>query len=143
MACKCECVSVQSVDIGDPTACKATVTIKSECGEVDIETVMDLDPENEDHKKLLGTKVCRVAYQVIVSKNAKASVVTLTVGGRSFDFLKPIAGGKHDIVRVAAPKPSACTKKKIGKVKLTCPGGGKDVELDEFEVCVLRHLELV
>jgi hypothetical protein len=145
MACNCTAVSIKSFGIGGELApaCKATVTIKSECQEVDIEEVMDLDPEDPDHQKLLGKKVCRVTYQVIVSKAAKASAVALTVGGSSFEFPTPIAAGKNDFVSTALPRPAECTKKKIGKVKLTCPGGGKAVELDEFEVCVLRTPDVV
>ena len=130
MPCECHAKSVRHFEAGTGAAgtCKATVTVESECDQV------ELDEEYGD--EAAGGRGCRVAYKVAVSAASNASAIQLTVDGEDFEFPAPIAPGKADFVYIVRPQPADCEKKKNGKVKLTC-AGGKTAVIDKFEICVL------
>jgi hypothetical protein len=155
MACECEATDNRAVALG---ACLIAFTVKSKCEQVEVE---DGDKEGEhfvgrgepggererpperdvEFEAALAAlapplKFCVVTYTVENDAVSNGSITQLVVGDDEFTFAAPIAPGKADTAKVSMPKPADCSKERIGKIRMTCPGGG-GATVNRLEVCRL------
>jgi len=145
MACECTALDVRRGTVG---GCKATIRIDSECEQQGDEYEGQKKggkprPKPEGPGELAEitgrgrlVPICIVTYTITNLANSTASVTEFTVGDETFVLPAPIAPGGMDSVTISKPKPADCKKEKIGKVKLSCAGGG-GMTLNKLEVCVL------
>jgi len=148
MPCECEASDRRAGTVGK---CIGVIRVDSRCEQVKAPEKKKEDKEKERKKgpegapetevalalvALAPLEVCQVIYKIINDATSTASVTEFSVGDEAFQFPAPIAPGGQEQVTMSKVKPAECKKERIGKVKLTCAGGG-GMTLDKLEVCVL------